>query len=132
MYPTKLHDFHSFDVRSYIISNERALLLGLVDIIFAYCYDYRTQQGESTVESAWTIGTLSPTLSCLEVRTTFVRSRRHCFCCFQLLSLLSRHFIRYKLLCSLVIEGLLRIYSYCTCSLYIIDVIGILFTVVGN
>ena len=38
-----------------------------VDIIFAYCYNHRTTQGENSVESAWTVGTLSPTLSCLEV-----------------------------------------------------------------
>jgi protein SHQ1 len=40
--------------------------LGLVDIAFGYCYDYRTTDGEPTVESAWTICKLSSTLSCFE------------------------------------------------------------------
>jgi protein SHQ1 len=34
--------------------------------LFAYCYDHRTTQGESTVESAYTIAVLSPTLSSFE------------------------------------------------------------------
>jgi hypothetical protein len=28
---------------------ERLLMLGLADILFAYCYDHRVTQGESTV-----------------------------------------------------------------------------------
>jgi hypothetical protein len=35
--------------------------------MFAYCYDLRVTEGESTVESPWTISKLSPTLSALEV-----------------------------------------------------------------
>ena len=42
------------------------LLLGLWDILFAYVYDHLTTDGERTVESAWTISTLSASLSCLE------------------------------------------------------------------
>jgi protein SHQ1 len=45
---------------------ERSLLLSLIDILFAYCYDHRTTQGDSTVESAYTITVLSPTLSSFE------------------------------------------------------------------
>ena len=43
-----------------------ALLLGLWDILFAYVYDHLTTDGEPTVESSWTISTLSTSLSCLE------------------------------------------------------------------
>lgn len=43
-----------------------SLLLGLWDILFAYVYDYITTGGDPTVESAWTITTLSASLSCLE------------------------------------------------------------------
>ena len=46
---------------------ERALLLGLIDIIFAFVYDHITTLGESTVESSWTISKISATLSHLVV-----------------------------------------------------------------
>ncbi|KAG5182518.1 SHQ1 protein-domain-containing protein [Tribonema minus] len=46
---------------------EWQLFQGLADIIFGYAYDQRTTQGEGNVESAWTIATLSATLSWFEV-----------------------------------------------------------------
>ncbi|OUM68948.1 hypothetical protein PIROE2DRAFT_38662 [Piromyces sp. E2] len=52
------------------IVNEKALYLGLVDLLFAYCYDYRTTEGESTVESPWTIVNLSSSLSCFDTFAT--------------------------------------------------------------
>ena len=50
------------------ISDEEAegLGAGLIDILFAYVYDHLTTMGDATVESAWTISTLSASLSCLE------------------------------------------------------------------
>jgi SHQ1 protein len=42
------------------------LLLGAVDILFAYVYDHLTTGGEPTVESAWTIAILSGSLSWLD------------------------------------------------------------------
>ncbi|KAJ1974251.1 hypothetical protein H4R35_003700 [Dimargaris xerosporica] len=55
---------------------QRSLYLGLVDLLYAYNYNHRTTLGESTVESIWTIGTLSPTLAALEeftsLKDTFV------------------------------------------------------------
>jgi protein SHQ1 len=39
---------------------------GLLDILFAYVYDHLLTQGEATVESAWTISTLSCSLSWLD------------------------------------------------------------------
>jgi protein SHQ1 len=38
----------------------------LLDILFAYMYDYLTTMGDPTVESAWTVSTISASLSCLE------------------------------------------------------------------
>ena len=52
--------------RQVLVSNtpikSRNLLLGLFDILYAYCYDYRTTMGEHNVESSWTIVKLSATL----------------------------------------------------------------------
>jgi protein SHQ1 len=42
------------------------LLCNLVDILFAYCYDYRLTEGDFNVESPTNIAKLSATLSCLE------------------------------------------------------------------
>lgn len=57
-------------IRTFLISKggleERSISLSLLDILFAYCYDHRTTQGDSTVESAYTITMLSPTLSSFE------------------------------------------------------------------
>ena len=47
-------------------TESQALLLGLVDLLFSYCYDVRCTEGEYTVESAHNITRLSPTLSWLD------------------------------------------------------------------
>lgn len=54
--------------KEYILDKNQVKLafLSLVDIIFAYAYNKRTTEGENTVESAWTVNKLSPTLSWLE------------------------------------------------------------------
>ncbi|XP_011559748.3 protein SHQ1 homolog [Plutella xylostella] len=44
-------------------SEYKGVLLGLVDILYGYCYDKRTTLNDSTVESNWTINKLSATLS---------------------------------------------------------------------
>lgn len=51
--------------KHYILSKseQTQVLLGLVDILYGYCYDKRTTLNESTVESSWTINKLSSTLS---------------------------------------------------------------------
>lgn len=51
--------------RNYLVDAEtqKTLYLGLVDVLFAYCYNVRTTEGEDTVESPWTICKLSGTLS---------------------------------------------------------------------
>lgn len=55
--------------KEYLLNNEEThkLLLGLVDILFASCYNHRTTLGENTVESSWTINKLSSTLSWFDV-----------------------------------------------------------------
>ena len=47
-------------------SDETNLFLGLIDILYAYAYDYRMTIGDPSSESAWTIGKLSSTLSWLD------------------------------------------------------------------
>lgn len=54
---------------------------GLLDILFAYCYDNRVTFGEKSSESGWTISKLSSTLVCSDVfeslkETVIASSRR--------------------------------------------------------
>ena len=51
--------------KDHLLSKEekRSLLLGLIDILFAYAYDMRTTEGDHSVESAWTVCKLSSNLS---------------------------------------------------------------------
>lgn len=48
--------------RKYFLSNLKSTYLGLVPLIFAWTYDNRTNLGECTVESSWTIGKLAPSM----------------------------------------------------------------------
>jgi len=48
------------------VANERYLWWGVLDLLFAYCYDHLLTGGDPTVESAWNISILSVTLSWLE------------------------------------------------------------------
>ncbi|KAJ3326278.1 Hsp90 cochaperone shq1 [Boothiomyces sp. JEL0866] len=59
-------------------NEEIYIYFGLVDIIYAYCYNYRTTLGEDTVESAWTICRLSGTLSCFETYTNLEDVLKSC------------------------------------------------------
>ena len=56
--------------REYLVEEDqsaaKSLLYGVVDILIGYAYDHRMTCGDSTVESAWTISILSPTLSWLD------------------------------------------------------------------
>ncbi|KAI9208549.1 SHQ1 protein-domain-containing protein [Polychytrium aggregatum] len=56
--------------KEYLLDDEKAIYLGLVDIMFAYCYNHRTTEGDNTVGSGWTICKLSATLACFEVFAT--------------------------------------------------------------
>jgi len=50
-----------------LLNDPKAIYLGLVDLLFAYSYNHRFTEGENNIESAWTIGKISPTISSLEV-----------------------------------------------------------------
>lgn len=58
---------------------EPSLLLGLVDIMFAYAYNKRVTEGENTVESGWNISKLSATLSWFEEFWSLEQTIRSCF-----------------------------------------------------
>jgi len=46
---------------------DESLLLGLLDILFAYVYDHIITDGDPTIESSWTVCILSSTLSWLDL-----------------------------------------------------------------
>ncbi|XP_059096831.1 protein SHQ1 homolog [Tigriopus californicus] len=54
--------------KEYLIEPDslQSVYYGLIDILFAYCYDLRTTDGEHSSESGWTLAKLSATLSCCE------------------------------------------------------------------
>ena len=62
----------SLPKRTYALDKEQKLFayLGLVDILFAYCYNNRINCGEKNVESGWTIAKLSSTLSYFNVSSS--------------------------------------------------------------
>ncbi|KAG0364658.1 SHQ1 protein-domain-containing protein [Gamsiella multidivaricata] len=65
--------------REYILENTKSTYLGLIDILFAYSYDLRVSEGDATVETAWTICKLSPTISALDQFTTLKETIFACF-----------------------------------------------------
>ncbi|KAN0043417.1 hypothetical protein ACTA71_011073 [Dictyostelium dimigraforme] len=66
--------------KEYMISNEKSILLGLVDIIYSYAYNERVNMGYENIESAWNICKLSGTLSCLD---SFYNLSSVIECCFK-------------------------------------------------
>ncbi|KAG0259829.1 Hsp90 cochaperone shq1 [Mortierella polycephala] len=56
--------------REYILENTKSTYLSLVDILFAYSYDLRVSEGDTTVETAWTICKLSASMAALDQFTT--------------------------------------------------------------
>ncbi|KAJ3334480.1 Hsp90 cochaperone shq1, partial [Kappamyces sp. JEL0680] len=58
--------------KEYLIDKEMLTVVyfGLVDILFAYCFNCRMTEGEDTVESAWNICRLSGTLSAFDSFTS--------------------------------------------------------------
>lgn len=71
--PQELDLLKDFPNREYILSNDdkRILYLGLIDMLYAYCYDQRTTEYEGNCESGWTISKISATLSWFHVRLQF-------------------------------------------------------------
>ncbi|GME98024.1 unnamed protein product [[Candida] boidinii] len=52
--------------KSYILEDPRPTYYTLVSLLFAYSFDLRENEGDHTVESAWSIGKLAPQISCLD------------------------------------------------------------------
>lgn len=60
--------------REFLFDNKtsvKRVYLGMVDILHAYCYDWRVTEGTHCCESPWNISRLSGTLSWFDVRTEF-------------------------------------------------------------
>ncbi|XP_059519379.1 LOW QUALITY PROTEIN: protein SHQ1 homolog [Myotis daubentonii] len=57
--------------KSYLLDKraQRQVYYSLIDILLAYCYETRVNEGEKNVESAWNIRKLSPTLCWFETWT---------------------------------------------------------------
>ena len=72
--------------KSFLLEKEQKFYAfsGLIDILFAYCYNRRINCGEPNVESGWTIAKLSSTLSWFDtfknLEDTIVASYRRCIC----------------------------------------------------
>ncbi|CAN8001361.1 unnamed protein product [Ixodes hexagonus] len=64
---------HLFDKQT-----EASLLLGLLDILFAYTYNVRVTEGDNNVESGWTVSKLSATLSWFEEFWSLEQTVRCC------------------------------------------------------
>ena len=50
--------------KEYLIEDEKILLHQMIDIMYAFLYEYRAMDGDFSSESGWTINKLSATLSC--------------------------------------------------------------------
>ena len=51
---------------------------GLLDLLFAYCYDCRATEGDPTVESGWTVRALSSLLSWLDTHNSVAAAATAC------------------------------------------------------
>ncbi|KAG5513336.1 hypothetical protein PMAC_001399 [Pneumocystis sp. 'macacae'] len=56
-----------------IVYDLKSTYLCILSFLFSYSYDARTTQNEPTSESPWTIGKLSPVLSCLDMSFSTVK-----------------------------------------------------------
>lgn len=59
--------------KEYLLSKEeeRTATLGLLDILFASCYNHRVTLGENSATSGWTVNKLSSTLCWFQVMNSF-------------------------------------------------------------
>lgn len=62
-----------------LLENAKSTYLSLIDILFAYSYELRVSEGDSTVETAWTICKLSPSIAALDQFTTLKETLVACF-----------------------------------------------------
>ena len=63
-----LYDLKNMTSKKYLLDREekKEMLLALIDVLFAFCYDVRVNEGEECSESHWNICKLSSTLSWLD------------------------------------------------------------------
>lgn len=86
MTPSEVDTMKQLGNREYLLSSEEkcAVLLSLVNILYAYCYDVRTTMGEHTVESGWTVNKLSSALCWLQsftsLKQVLISSMRRSLC----------------------------------------------------
>ncbi|RNA15731.1 SHQ1 -like protein [Brachionus plicatilis] len=72
--------------KTFLLDKEQKFyaFLGLIDILYAYCYTNRINMGEKNVESGWTIAKLSSTLSWLDafksIEESMIASFRRSLC----------------------------------------------------
>ncbi|ODQ79244.1 hypothetical protein BABINDRAFT_162280 [Babjeviella inositovora NRRL Y-12698] len=52
--------------KSYLIEDKMPLLLMLVSLLFSYSFDMRETEGDHNIESAWTVGKLTPQIAFLD------------------------------------------------------------------
>lgn len=67
--------------REFLIDSKTGLkriYLGLVDILYGYCYDWRVTEGKHCCESPWNISRLSATLSWFDVSWNIVLAWSYC------------------------------------------------------
>ncbi|CCJ30868.1 unnamed protein product [Pneumocystis jirovecii] len=70
---TKEEQIEILKLPRHIIENPKSTYLCILSLLFSYSYDARTTQNEPTSESPWTIGKLSPVLSCLDMSFSTIK-----------------------------------------------------------
>jgi protein SHQ1 len=61
-----------------LLDNPKTIYIGLADLLFAYFYDHRSNEGEPTVESTWTMGKVSALCSFLQHYTSLNQAMVAC------------------------------------------------------
>ncbi|ODV84217.1 hypothetical protein CANARDRAFT_8894 [[Candida] arabinofermentans NRRL YB-2248] len=54
--------------KSYLVDDLKSLYYTIVCILYSYSYELRSNMGETTVESGWVVGKVTPQISCLDTQ----------------------------------------------------------------
>ncbi|ODV98174.1 hypothetical protein PACTADRAFT_47978 [Pachysolen tannophilus NRRL Y-2460] len=54
--------------KSYLVEEKKPLYTTIISLLFSYCFDLRENEGDHNIESAWTIGKLTPQISFLDTQ----------------------------------------------------------------
>lgn len=65
--------------KEFLIDDPKIVLLEMIDILFSFCYEYRTMEGELTCESPATINRLSSVFHCFVVHNSLEGVLNTCF-----------------------------------------------------